>query len=238
MKHIIKKEDAVSPVVGVMLMLVVTIVIAAVVSAFAGGVAGDQNKVPQASVVATEFVINGIIDSNHNNMYGQGLARPDQGATNASADIYVIFKHNGGDSLNLDKVEVHLSKLSEPQVGSLVSRSLTPQTGPDLTTSQGNFGTVGDKTLLSGFSKSWIKYLEKYPERSSVVITAGDKFILHADYGATDSNGRNEVAWLQQAGSYSFPIRQGDVLTYDLIDSNSKKTISSGQINVPEFTVG
>ena len=34
------KEDAVSPVVGVMLMLVVTIIIAAVVSGFAGGLAG------------------------------------------------------------------------------------------------------------------------------------------------------------------------------------------------------
>ena len=32
-----KKEDAVSPVIGVMLMLVVTIVIAAVVAAFASG---------------------------------------------------------------------------------------------------------------------------------------------------------------------------------------------------------
>jgi FlaG/FlaF family flagellin (archaellin) len=35
------KEDAVSPVVGVMLMLVVTIIIAAVVSGFAGGLAGE-----------------------------------------------------------------------------------------------------------------------------------------------------------------------------------------------------
>lgn len=36
-----RKEDAVSPVVGVMLMLVVTIIIAAVVSGFAGGLAGE-----------------------------------------------------------------------------------------------------------------------------------------------------------------------------------------------------
>jgi len=37
------REDAVSPVVGVMLMLVVTIIIAAVVSAFAGGLVGGSN---------------------------------------------------------------------------------------------------------------------------------------------------------------------------------------------------
>ena len=42
-------ERAVSPVVGVMLMLVVTIIIAAVVSAFAGGLSGSQTKTPQAS---------------------------------------------------------------------------------------------------------------------------------------------------------------------------------------------
>ena len=39
-----------SPVVGVMLMLVVTIIIAAVVSAFAGGMGSGTQKAPQASI--------------------------------------------------------------------------------------------------------------------------------------------------------------------------------------------
>ena len=43
-----KKEDAVSPVIGVMLMLVVTIVIAAVVAAFAGGLGSDVEMAPTA----------------------------------------------------------------------------------------------------------------------------------------------------------------------------------------------
>ncbi|MFA5332677.1 MAG: type IV pilin N-terminal domain-containing protein [Methanoregula sp.] len=43
-------QDAVSPVIGVMLMLVVTIIIAAVVSAFAGGALGSQAKPPQATI--------------------------------------------------------------------------------------------------------------------------------------------------------------------------------------------
>jgi len=42
-------EDAVSPVVGVMLMLVVTIIIAAVVSVFAGGITSPQQKSSQIS---------------------------------------------------------------------------------------------------------------------------------------------------------------------------------------------
>ncbi len=44
------KEDAVSPVVGVMLMLVVTIIIAAVVSGFAGGLVGGTKAAPSASL--------------------------------------------------------------------------------------------------------------------------------------------------------------------------------------------
>jgi archaeal type IV pilus assembly protein PilA len=47
-----KREDAVSPVVGVMLMLVVVIIIAAVVSAFAGGTVAGTKKAPQATISA------------------------------------------------------------------------------------------------------------------------------------------------------------------------------------------
>ena len=48
-----RKDDAVSPVVGVMLMLVVTIIIAALVSAFAGGLAGTQKANPSMVLEAT-----------------------------------------------------------------------------------------------------------------------------------------------------------------------------------------
>ena len=44
------KDDAVSPVIGVMLMLVVTIVIAAVVAAFATGLGGDVDMAPTAAL--------------------------------------------------------------------------------------------------------------------------------------------------------------------------------------------
>lgn len=45
-----RKDSAVSPVVGVLLMLVVTIIIAAVVSGFAGGLAGGAKETPQISM--------------------------------------------------------------------------------------------------------------------------------------------------------------------------------------------
>ncbi len=244
MKQMEKKDEAVSPVVGVMLMLVVTIIIAAVVSGFAGGLAGDNQKVPQASVTAKEVIVKGVIDTNQGAAFGQGLTRPDQGSENPAADIYIIFQHNGGDPLNLDRVEMHLGKLSEPQVGTLISRALTPQTGPDLVASQTTNGaTIGVKSQLGGYSQlnstgwpvGWDKYLEKYPEKTSAIVAPGDQFVLHADYGARGST--NEIAWLKQGGDYPFPIKQGDVLTYDLIDLSSKKIICSGQVFIPEFTV-
>jgi archaeal type IV pilus assembly protein PilA len=54
MKHY--DNSAVSPVVGVMLMLVVTIIIAALVSAFAGGSASTQTK-PYQATIQGEFSI-------------------------------------------------------------------------------------------------------------------------------------------------------------------------------------
>lgn len=45
-----KSEDAVSPVIGVMLLLVVTIVIAAVVAVFASGVGADAEPMPATAV--------------------------------------------------------------------------------------------------------------------------------------------------------------------------------------------
>ncbi|MFZ0004706.1 MAG: type IV pilin N-terminal domain-containing protein [Methanoregula sp.] len=62
MKHY--KENAVSPVVGVMLMLVVTIIIAAVVSGFAGGLAKGQTKAPQATITGTFSVTSGMTITN------------------------------------------------------------------------------------------------------------------------------------------------------------------------------
>ena len=46
----VNKENAVSPVIGVLLMLVVTIIIAAVVSGFAGGLVGGQKQAPSLTM--------------------------------------------------------------------------------------------------------------------------------------------------------------------------------------------
>ncbi|HII76062.1 MAG TPA: type IV pilin [Methanolinea sp.] len=48
-------ESAVSPVVGVMLMLTITIILAAVVSAYVGGIGPTKTKPPQVSITGTVY---------------------------------------------------------------------------------------------------------------------------------------------------------------------------------------
>ena len=51
-----RKDDAVSPVIGVMLMLVVTLIIAAVVSVFASGLATDTTSTPISAISLEGYV--------------------------------------------------------------------------------------------------------------------------------------------------------------------------------------
>lgn len=74
------KDDAVSPVVGVMLMLTITIILAAVLMAFAGGMADTKPATPSVDLSA-EFVENGT-------------------------DIVLRLSHNGGDALNPKDIRV------------------------------------------------------------------------------------------------------------------------------------
>jgi flagellin-like protein len=64
-------DNAVSPVVGVMMMLVVTIIIAAVVSAFAGSSMDSHQKAPQATIQGS-FSISSGMEITH--MGGDALA--------------------------------------------------------------------------------------------------------------------------------------------------------------------
>lgn len=122
----VKKESAVSPVVGVMLMLVVTIIIAAVVSGFAGGLGGGTGKAPQASVdCAVDLVSHQF-----------------------------IFEHKGGDAFPLKDVKVVFATedtkttLTTADVGGNVVAF--EELG-----SEDNMIAAGDKFILEGADPGW-----------------------------------------------------------------------------------
>ncbi len=78
-----QNAQAVSPVVGVMLMLVVTIIIAAVVSAFPGGLSGTQQKAPTAVL---DVHIHALENQGGMPGYGTGFYVPTMTITEVSGD--------------------------------------------------------------------------------------------------------------------------------------------------------
>jgi FlaG/FlaF family flagellin (archaellin) len=115
---ILHRDTAVSPVVGVMLMLVVTIIIAAIVSAFAGGMTGSTSKTPQASITATITV--------------------------PTAGNQTVFAHNGGDAFDLKDIKVVFQ--SQDTKTTLTMNDLNVTTGSYNTPKCIQFHKVGDTT--------------------------------------------------------------------------------------------
>ncbi|MBP2134050.1 FlaG/FlaF family flagellin (archaellin) [Methanomicrobium sp. W14] len=88
----IRDNNAVSPVVGVMMMLVVTIIIAAVVSAFGSGMADSQSEALQAKIGAT-FSVSGGMTITH-----------DGGDAIPLDDLVLITSNGNGFGPNAEKV--------------------------------------------------------------------------------------------------------------------------------------
>ncbi|MDD1691024.1 MAG: type IV pilin N-terminal domain-containing protein [Methanoregula sp.] len=79
MKRIFRYDNrsAVSPVVGVMLMLVVTIIIAAVVSAFSGSLSSGAQKAPSASIDTKLTLANSYTTLIFNHLSGDSIPTKD-----------------------------------------------------------------------------------------------------------------------------------------------------------------
>jgi hypothetical protein len=95
-----RSKEAVSPVIGIMLMLVVTIIIAAVVSAFGSGMVDSQSKALQAKIGATFSV-------------SQGMTITHDGGDAIPLDDLVFITNNGdGFGPNAQKVTTQQIDLS------------------------------------------------------------------------------------------------------------------------------
>ncbi len=89
-----KSDDAISPVLGVMLMVVVTIVIGAVIAAFATGMVADTEPTPN-SVLKVEILSNSMaLDGGHSSTY-------------SGPDFQIT--HISGDALDTGDIEIRLS---------------------------------------------------------------------------------------------------------------------------------
>jgi flagellin-like protein len=97
LKNLFTEERAVSPVIGVILMVAITVILAAVIGAFVLGIGGSQEAAPQASL-SFDF---------------------EQGSTSgwdgADTDEQVVVKHDGGENINTDQLTL---KYAGTEVGS------------------------------------------------------------------------------------------------------------------------
>ena len=84
-KQLFTEERAVSPVIGVILMVAITVILAAVIGAFVLGIGGDQSSTPSASI---------SLDAD--------VADDPSGST-------IEIVHNGGQTLELDDLQLSIN---------------------------------------------------------------------------------------------------------------------------------
>jgi len=230
-----KNEHAVSPVVGVMLMLVVTIIIAAVVSAFAGGMATGKEKAPQVSL-ETHIT------------FGDSMM------TGTAGPVF-IMKHMGGDPINTKDVKLVTSWVNATGVYNVQSTVAPTWNSTDKATYYTNGAETGESNYtlssLNTHYSAWggevyynVPYLAVAGQPPATgnatldtplwfgnyVFKAGD--VIKAD---TDNTVGGSVAGQNMATpiiKYGNLLTRNDIVNVKLIDLKSGTTIYSKDIPV------
>ena len=130
------KEDAVSPVIGVILMVAVTVILAAVIAAFVFGMGSGVSK---TKVVATSVVRNAnttLTDGNINVMY--------QGGQDSASVAYLTVSVNPGAA----DADSYSTDWMTPAIGSYLSVQGTANIGKDKVIVVGHFLDGGTQTLM------------------------------------------------------------------------------------------
>ncbi|PWR70658.1 hypothetical protein DLD82_15290 [Methanospirillum stamsii] len=232
-----RMDPAVSPVVGVLLMLVVTIIIAAVVSGFAGGLVDNKDKTPQASIDA-------ILTQ----------------STTFGNEYELVFKHLGGDPINTKNVQLittwtnstgvtNYQRTSAPSYNDTTSfeyrsGSESNYTLSELNTHYSYNGTdtyynepylvVPGDTPADGTGLEtelwWGNYIFKSGDVAKISTT---NMGLEKDYTAIWGSGgvqsENEATPVIKNFQY---LTENDILNVKLIDSLSGGTIYEKNVNV------
>jgi flagellin-like protein len=100
--NLIQDDDAVSPVIGVILMVAITVILAAVIGTFVLGLGGSvQQNAPQAS-----FTFDYDQSASGADGWGNSIPGSNGGLLNIT--------HDGGDSVESDRMSVTGSSVSSP----------------------------------------------------------------------------------------------------------------------------
>ncbi|WP_277543502.1 type IV pilin N-terminal domain-containing protein [Haloarcula laminariae] len=158
-KKLYHDDDAVSPVIGVILMVAITVILAAVIASFVlglGDAAGD--KAPQASV-----------SYNANPSGGNGF----ESGTFDTSDS-VVVSHDGGDTIDASNLQVTVSgsngathnDLSSADSSDFVSDSDTWSSD----TTAGDSVTIGENSTNKLVSGETIRIIWSNPDSDSTSV--------------------------------------------------------------------
>lgn len=88
LKQLIKEDDAVSPVIGVILMVAITVILAAVIASFVLGLGGTEDPAPTPTLEWSQVDTHADIND-------------------ASANDVVVIDITGGDAFDAGPMEIH-----------------------------------------------------------------------------------------------------------------------------------
>lgn len=213
-----RKDDAISPVVGVMLMLVVVIIMAAVVSAFASNVASNTESAPIAQI---RYV--GVIEGDISNASGY------------VGEVGLVFEHKGGEEISLHNLQIgfkeNIRTGGEEAVISYADSPITSLQGSSvrgesrlnsgITYRMKKIGVTGTAVQITTQGNSIIKPGERFIVYTDRIMMASssayDKFYVGADRGG---------GALYSEGTFEL----GPKTSFSLIDLNSGGVIASGDL--------
>lgn len=203
-----RREDAVSPVIGIMLMLVVTIIIAAVITGFATDMTADTEGTPMA--VFDVAYVNMALDE----IVIDGTAYPSAGY---DAVGNVGFRHKGGDAIPLGSIEITIEQIGGGNDGMIISyRASTEETFRDLANPATYIASSGsahaEKNTLC------MVVLGQEEKKTDAVITTGD--IIHfVPYNFGGGNGMDAIS----------TITPGTTVKWTISHVKSKGVIAQGE---------
>ena len=215
MKQQERKEDAASPVIGVMLMLVVTVVIAAVITVFATGMAGDSTATtPMALLEADNLQVSG------NNL--------------KSFDIV----HKGGDEMSLENLQVTLEQIGGENSGIIIVRSCSitvPKVVKDICD---EFTGMGYPTTPEDLSYNGVKgsmptnqLSVKGKSGENTVVSTGDRIKVPVMKGSIEISS-DFAGPLVTIDGESIPT--GVTVKWTVSDVRTTGVIAKGEFVVPE----
>ncbi|WP_323676915.1 type IV pilin N-terminal domain-containing protein [Halorubellus sp. PRR65] len=161
LRSVLSDEDAVSPVIGVILMVAITVILAAVIGAFVLGIGGSQTQVPQAS-----YEMGYAADAGGSTTDG---FEPSSGTVDNNDQVSIT--HQGGDA-------IQWNTLTFVSGGS----SWDPTVDADVKDEGGNNAKTGSNTWTAGGSITLI-------ESSSKQFVSGNE--VQVVWNSPSSDGSN-----------------------------------------------